>query len=355
MVNEESERITDLEQQLGLPLGFFGGLVKEHDWSFVVKLHALIESTCSLLLRDVFTVSTERFFLKEQRTIDLAKQFSWLELSNVRTGKIAFLKGMQLIEKSHISFISSLSELRNRLVHDVSKVGFSFNEFINNLDDNQFKKFRNSLGYAIKSEMTYLDRKYPPDEFIRNEPLMAIWHTGFDCLAHISRQLKFIENQIVNYRLEALSSLKSVDMSFDWSDLGNWKDSGGGPEIIDDGGGKVLKLKYTEKRREVSSNCSAHRYLGIVQAGGIVQAKVRFKCALRTFGMIFIGDVGGPDPYDNSKFTKKGGNGDWQDISAEVKYSHEDVCFIYLYGNRDDGKPGDYVLYKDLEVKVFHS
>lgn len=141
MVNE-SDMITDLEQQLGLPLGFFRDLVKEDDWSFVVKLHALIESTCSLLLRDVFTVSAERFFFKEQRTIDLAKQFSWLELSNVRTGKIAFLKGMQLIEKSHISFIRCLSELRNRLVHDVSNVGFSFNEYINNLDNNQFKEFR---------------------------------------------------------------------------------------------------------------------------------------------------------------------------------------------------------------------
>lgn len=145
----------------------------------------------------------------------------------------------------------------------------------------------------------------------------------------------------------AALELRVVDLTFDWLDIGNWSNFGANPEITEEGGAKVLRANYTER-----SNCSIHRPLGNVLGGRIVRARVKFKCDSGKYGMIFIGDAGGSDPYDNSATGKKQGNGEWQELAVEIKYVHEDICQVYLYGNRDDGKPGDFVLYKDLEVTM---
>ena len=49
---------------------------------------------------------------------------------------------------------------------------------------------------------------------------------------------------------------------------------------------------------------------------------------------------------------KKEGNGDWQELTVQVTYTHDDNCTVHLYGNRDNGQPGDFVLYRDLEITV---
>jgi hypothetical protein len=63
-VSEDSLRISDLENEIGVPVGFFGRLLKEDSWSFVIKLHAFFEGLLSNLLaqslhreelRDVFS------------------------------------------------------------------------------------------------------------------------------------------------------------------------------------------------------------------------------------------------------------------------------------------------------------
>lgn len=36
--------LTDLESELGVASAFFNGLLDEDDWSFVIKLHSLINS-----------------------------------------------------------------------------------------------------------------------------------------------------------------------------------------------------------------------------------------------------------------------------------------------------------------------
>ena len=46
----QDESIQELEQALGLPKGFCFKLIEEDDWSFVLKLQALLESAISDLL-----------------------------------------------------------------------------------------------------------------------------------------------------------------------------------------------------------------------------------------------------------------------------------------------------------------
>jgi hypothetical protein len=133
-LSQPQERpIAEIENQLGLPTGFLRGLYDhEGDWSFVIKAHAFLEAALTHLLADHLG--------KE----DLLPVFAYLETSNVRTGKLAFVKAFDLQDKGARRFIHTLSELRNDLVHEVSNIGFNFTSYVSSLSD---KNARNSSAF----------------------------------------------------------------------------------------------------------------------------------------------------------------------------------------------------------------
>src|SRR5437879_2593940 len=136
------ESLTNLEQDLGLPDGFCLKLKDEDDWPFVIKLHALIECAAAEQLTRVF------------RRKELADVFSRFELSNTKTGKLAFIKAMGLLPAAHVQFIRNLSELRNVLAHRVQNVNVSLVEYFRsetaNHRANDLKKFADQWAFAIK-------------------------------------------------------------------------------------------------------------------------------------------------------------------------------------------------------------
>jgi hypothetical protein len=66
--------LTDLESELGIASAFFNSLLDEDDWSFVIKLHSLIEAAATHLL--VVTLDKP----------ELESIISRLELSGQTTG-----------------------------------------------------------------------------------------------------------------------------------------------------------------------------------------------------------------------------------------------------------------------------
>jgi len=124
-----AEGVLELESKVSVRPGFFAALLDEDDWSFVIKLHALFEAACTHLLL---------FHFKEPQ---LAEVISRLELSNKTTGKVAFLSNLELLGKEARRLIAELSELRNRLVHDVRSAGFSLVDMVGKLDAGALKKF----------------------------------------------------------------------------------------------------------------------------------------------------------------------------------------------------------------------
>ncbi len=126
------------EIDLHLREGFFQSLLKEDDWSFVIKAHALIEGAVSQQL---------------SITLDslLHKIFRHLELGDARTGKMIFAEALGLLSKDECTYIRKLSELRNLLVHDIRTTDFKFKAHIDSLDDNQRKAFLKwVVSYAAK-------------------------------------------------------------------------------------------------------------------------------------------------------------------------------------------------------------
>jgi len=138
--------IAELEAKIGVREDFFRDLLREDDWSFVIKLHALFEAACTHLLL---------FHFKEP---ELTEIFARLELSNKTTGKVAFLAKLELLNKENRRFVSTLSELRNSLVHDVRNAEFSLATTVAGLAPSELKQF----AIAFSPYESHI-RKFPYD------------------------------------------------------------------------------------------------------------------------------------------------------------------------------------------------
>ena len=181
--------IVELERRIGVRGGFVRRLVREDDWSFIIKFHALFEAVCTHLLM---------YHFKEP---DLADTFSRLELSNKATGKIAFLGKLELLNADNRRFISTLSELRNSLVHDVRNSEFSLETLVASATSDQIKNW--AISYSPSETFT---RKFPYDpkiklgfgpeeqeyasvakviERFRESPKVHIWVGGYNVLVSL--------------------------------------------------------------------------------------------------------------------------------------------------------------------------
>lgn len=166
--------IPKLERILNVPHGFFESLDRddETDWAFVIKLHALVEAAISHLL----TESLNRH--------ELHDILSRLDMSNKSTGKAAFVKALGLLGEDERRFISSLSELRNTLVHDVRNVNFDLTAYVHEMDQkNQdaFLKRFNLLSIEVTDDVRNL---------FHFDPRQALWFTGMAFLGIVYLNLR---------------------------------------------------------------------------------------------------------------------------------------------------------------------
>ena len=162
-----ADQIPKLEEKLGIEVGFFNKLSDEEDWALIIKLHALIESAVSELLTKAFNNSS------------LKDTFTMLELSNKRTGKMAFINALGLLGDAERRYISSLSELRNKLVHNIKNVNYQLDEEVEKMDRQQFQQFIKNFN-TLATEL---------DDNIRNlfrhDPAQALWYGGMAVLGMI--------------------------------------------------------------------------------------------------------------------------------------------------------------------------
>lgn len=169
-----AELVPLLERKLGLQPGFFESLDgdDESDWSFIIKAHALIEAAVSHLL-------TEHLGRPELNDI-----FSRLDMSNKATGKAGFVEALGLLEKSERRFVSSLSELRNKLVHDVRNVNFDLAAHLESMDAKKQDEFLKNFN-LLSSEVTDDIRN-----LFRFDPRQALWYASMAFLGSIYLKLK---------------------------------------------------------------------------------------------------------------------------------------------------------------------
>jgi len=130
------ESVRELIAEIGLPTEFLPGLEADSDWSFIIKLHALIEAAVTHAL------------VVHSGKDKTSEVFANLELSNAKTGKLAFSKVYLDLESEDRRFIRSFSELRNSLVHDIRNVSFTLSGYFSGLPIEKQRSFVRDFGYV---------------------------------------------------------------------------------------------------------------------------------------------------------------------------------------------------------------
>lgn len=179
-----NKMLSDLEKELSIPKGFFQKIVHEDDWSFIIKLHALFESALSFLIAKS---------LGDDRLIDI---FTELDTSNLKKGKLAFIKILGLLDRDHQTFIQKLSELRNDLVHDISNIDFDLKKHFEGLDLHQKKTFSKHFLFYDKERIA-IKENHPIFEI---GPKPFIWVGALSILSNIYVKKKKLELERQGYK-----------------------------------------------------------------------------------------------------------------------------------------------------------
>ena len=192
-----------LISHLGLRDDFISELIEEDDWSFVIKLHALFEAACTHLLL---------YHFKEP---NLAQILNRLPLSDGQIGKIYFLNKLELIGKDTLKYIVSLSELRNKLVHDIETIQFSFNNLIKGFDKQQMERFAISF-----SPTDSILRKLSNNPKLQKDTSLMTLSQRSSLENCILRAKKNPKVYVYGGAIQVLATI--VDM-YSYSDYKNWK------------------------------------------------------------------------------------------------------------------------------------
>lgn len=156
------DEVGDLEPHVGLPQGFCLGLLKDDDWSFVIKIHALIETSLTRLLCAI--VEPE----------PLKELIVTLDVSGGRFSKVTLLKHLNAIQGHEVKAIREISKIRNRFVHNIKYVGFDLTRYIADLPLPERDEFaRNTLAFAFDEDPPKAER----DKAI-SEPKTHLWRCG---------------------------------------------------------------------------------------------------------------------------------------------------------------------------------
>lgn len=134
---------THLERALLLRAGFFESILDDEDWSFVIKLHALVEAAASHLLVKV---------LGDARLHDFVTR---IEMSNMTTGKLAIIRALVLLDKESRTFLQKLSEMRNLFIHDVANASITLDGFFSSLAPDEANAFSKAFRWGYGPDQQF--------------------------------------------------------------------------------------------------------------------------------------------------------------------------------------------------------
>lgn len=187
--------VKQFEKRLGLPAGFYVKLLEEDDWSFVIKLNALFEGACTHAL------------VARLRAPEIEEQIARLELADSATGKVKLLSTLGCISTEQSAFLRKLAELRNNLVHNVSRVAFSYEQHLAPMDSNQKDQFVKVFGSCWKEQVELAERVVPRKQFVLENPKLSVWFASVEILACLYLEFELAELRFQSAVIEGYRKL----------------------------------------------------------------------------------------------------------------------------------------------------
>lgn len=126
-----------LEDSAGISQKLLDSLDDDDDWTFVIKMHGILEVGLNHLILSRLT---------EPRA---AKIVSHLETNNDRRGKLAFLKAYGLLPEKALLLVKLLSDVRNVVVHDIKNFNFDLEKYLHALNKTEQNHWIDSLSWWV--------------------------------------------------------------------------------------------------------------------------------------------------------------------------------------------------------------
>jgi hypothetical protein len=131
-----------LHKTTRVPMKVIQRLDKSDEWTFVITLHAMIETA----LNDLIT--------RKLGFPELSDIIARFDTGDRQRGKLAWVKALKLLSDEDRAFVRILSQLRNDIVHEVSAFDFSFSKWISEMSAPDFKNLNASLEGTFKTDFT---------------------------------------------------------------------------------------------------------------------------------------------------------------------------------------------------------
>jgi hypothetical protein len=149
----------DIAGLFGLQGDFFADLLTQRDdWSFVIRCHVLLEAAvCALISTHLGKPDLEEVLAEH------------IEMSD----RIRLLKALGLTSEHERKMMRSLGELRNRLVHNITRTNFTFAEHLK--DKNRRQQFAEVYGLQWPDLIEHGGRQLSRTEFVATIPRFAVW------------------------------------------------------------------------------------------------------------------------------------------------------------------------------------
>lgn len=190
--------VSEFEAKLGLPHGFYDRLLKEDDWSFVIKLSSLFEGACTHVLS------------ARLNRPELDDAFANIDMANSKFGKIVMLKALGAINPEQFNILKALVEHRNKLIHNISNVSFSFDAFIESIDKNKLKSIITLFGHGLQENLSISGKTVTKEKFVRQNLKLSIWLTAAEILACLYLDLEVAQLHLERQALDAYSKLSRL-------------------------------------------------------------------------------------------------------------------------------------------------
>jgi hypothetical protein len=194
MANDVFSEIKKFEERLSLPTGFYQRLNSEEDWSFVIKLNALIEAACTHAL------------VARLHAPELVESFASIDLGNSKHGKITMLRKLNALTAEQVNILQLLYELRNIVAHDVSKVSFTFKLYLAEIKGDKRKRFIKVAGYGLADNIALENKQISREQFVLENPKLALWLTIAEIISCLYLENEIAKNQLQKLALEQFKS-----------------------------------------------------------------------------------------------------------------------------------------------------
>jgi len=188
--DKQKKTLSEFESKIDLAEGFYYKLLEDDDWSFTIKLHSLIEAAISFALSESIKIAFSKYH--PDGNINLLKVFTLLETSNKNTGKLAFLKGLDIPYSKYRGFILHLSQMRNKMIHNISNVSMTIKEYYGSLETDK-EDFRDKMTFTIDGEVDFKDKKLNKNQLFELNPKVAIWYNSLECILELYSLVKTFE------------------------------------------------------------------------------------------------------------------------------------------------------------------